>query len=824
MTIFFQFVKLFFIIAIRDVFRVAKSGFVFYITKSLQHLYTPWKYLSINTHRLREVSMKRSMPILLLLLLALLGNGKAQLREDGRPTPGKTRLEWFETHRKMSGTIQLKSMRHQFILKSLRWKGIGPQWMSGRIVDVDAPLDEPFTLFAASASGGLWKTTNEGTTWTPVFDDQPSTTMADIAISLSDPRIIWAGTGENNSSRSTYAGVGVFKSTDGGNTWQHMGLEDTHHIGRIVIHPVNPDIVYVASIGSLYSYNRHRGVYKTTNGGKTWEEVLFIDEKTGIIDLAMDPADPSILYAAAWERLRKAWEMFEYGPGSGIYKTEDGGKTWKQLTRGFPNKGLEGRIGLAVCDSRPETIYASLDNHDIYRKAKAGETDAYGFAARNIIHGIEVYRSDDRGDSWIKVNQDHLGNVYNTYGYYFGQIRVNPQNAEQVWILGVPCMVSTDGGRTFNRVPDEGMHGDYQAMWIDPRNTRRIVMGNDGGLNISYDGGLTWKDIINLPVVQFYNVSVDMAEPFNVYGSAQDHGCIMGPSTHNPVNDNPYQWKFIPGGEASYLEIDPTDPDILYSENYYGSLIRSHLGTGETVRIKPKADQGEDPLRCTWLTPFILSAHDPQTLYFGSQYLHKSTDRGEHWKTVSPDLTDNDTRRRGDVPYGALTTISESPLRPGLIWTGSDDGNVHVTTDDGKTWNRIGGLKKIWVSRVEASRSDPSTVYVSLNGYREDDFHVYLYKVTDYGKTVKLLTGIPGGPVNVVRQDPVNPSILYVGTDMGVYVSFDEGESWNVLGKGLPVTFIHDLVIHPRDGILVTATHGRGFYTLDVSSIQKFNF
>lgn len=768
--------------------------------------------------------MKRLTPILLLMLLALSGGAEAQLREDGRPTPGKTRLEWFKAHQKMSGTIRLKSMKHQFILKNLKWNFIGPEWMSGRIVDIEAPPGEPFTLYAASASGGLWKTSNEGTTWMPVFDDQPSTTMADIAISASDPRIIWAGTGENNSSRSTYAGVGVFKSTDGGKTWQHMGLEDTHHIGRIVIHPADPDIVYVASIGSLYSTNRHRGVYKTTDGGKTWEEILFIDEKTGIIDLAMDPADPSILYAASWERLRKAWEMFEYGPGSGIYKTEDGGKTWKQLTRGFPNKGLEGRIGLAVCNSRPGTIYASLDNHDIYRKAETGETDAYGFTARNIIHGIEVYRSDDRGDSWIKVNQDHLGNVYNTYGYYFGQIRVNPQNAEQVWILGVPCMVSTDGGRTFTRVPDEGMHGDYQAMWTDPRNTQRIVMGNDGGVNISYDGGLTWKDIINLPVVQFYNVSVDMAEPFNVYGSAQDHGCIMGPSVHNPAKDNPYQWKFIPGGEASYLAVDPADPDILYSENYYGSLIRSHLGTGETVRIKPKAGPGEDPLRCTWLTPFILSAHDPHTLYFGSQYLHQSTDRGDHWKTVSPDLTDNDTQRRGDVPYGALTTLSESPLRPGLIWAGTDDGSVHVTTDDGKTWNRIGGLKKIWVSRVEASGSDPSTAYVSLNGYRDDDFHIYLYKVTGYGKSVKPLTGIPGGPVNVVRQDPVNPSILYVGTDTGVYVSFDEGESWNVPGRGLPVTFIHDLVIHPRDGVLVAATHGRGFYTLDVSSIQKFTF
>jgi len=738
----------------------------------------------------------------------------AQIKEAGEPTDGKLRLQWFDRH---------VEMVENSLFKNYSWRFIGPQWMSGRIVDIDVPRSEPFTVYVATASGGLWRTDNEGTTWESLFDGQSATSIADIAIAPSNPDIIWVGTGENNSSRSTYSGTGVFKSVDGGKTFTHMGLEDSHHIGRIVIHPSNPDIVYIASIGSLYSYNRERGVYKTVDGGRTWEEVLFVNKQTGFIDLAMDPSNPNTLYAAAWDRLRRGWEMWEYGPGSGIYKSTDGGKNWKKLTNGFPTTGKEGRIGLAVSPANPNVVYASIDNHDVHRKAQPGELDPYGFPTQDIIKAFEVFRSDDKGETWRKANVDHLPAVYRTFGYYFGQIRVNPQNENDVWALGVPMMKSSDGGRTWNEVPSKGVHSDYQSMWVDPDNPDRLIIGNDGGLNISYDGGENWKDIKNLPVVQFYFVNVDMAKPFNIYGTAQDHGCFMGPVTHDPENDNMFDWKSIPGGEASYLAVDPTKPEVLFHEGYYGDLERSNLLTGESKNIKPQVEEGEPALRCTWLTPFIISPHNPFTIYWGSQYVHRSVNRGDSWQVISPDLTDNDEKRRGDVPFGTITTISESPVIPGIIWAGTDDGNVHLTRDGGTTWTKIKDIEDKWVSRVEASHFWKCTAYISLNGYRDDDFNVYLYRVSLFGKKVeKLGDGIPGGPINVIKEDPVNSNVLYVGTDTGVYVSMDRGATWEALMADMPVTFVHDVVVHPRDNILVAGTHGRGIYVMDVAPLQQY--
>ncbi len=748
------------------------------------------------------------------LIISLSGFSLAQLKVAGNPTEGKQRLLWFEQH---------KEMMDKSFFKNYEWSFAGPQWMSGRISDIEAPANDPFTLYVASASGGLWKTINEGTTWIPLFDKMSSTTMGDIAVSSSNPDIVWVGTGENNSSRSTYSGTGVFKSTNAGQTFTYMGLEDSHHIGRIVIHPSNPDIVYVASIGSLYSYNRQRGIYKTTDGGENWEEVLFVNEQTGFIDLALDSSNPEILYAAAWDRLRRGWEMWEYGPGSGMYKTVDGGKNWTKLTNGFPAEGTEGRIGLAVSPSNPNVVYASIDNHGSAREAEEGETDVYGLAAQRIIKGLEVYRSDDKGESWNKVNETDLSNVYYTYGYYFGEIRVDPENEDNVWVLGVPAMKSEDGGKTFSGVPSRGMHGDYQSMWVDPADPNRIVMGNDGGLNISYDGGENWKDIKNLPVVQFYHVNVDMAKPFNIYGTVQDHGCFMGPYTHDPENDIAYDWKRIPGGEASYLAVDPTNKNMLYDEGYYGSLERSNLKKDTSKSIKPQVKEGAEPLRNTWLTPFIISSHNPFIIYFGSQYLHRSLDKGETWQTLSPDLTDNDEQRRGDVPFGSISTISESQVVPGLVWVGTDDGNVHITRNSGVEWNKVEGLEDVWVSRVEASHRKKCTAYVSLNGYRDDNFNVYLYKVSEFGaKVTDIGKGIPGGPINVIKEDPKNPDVLYVGTDTGVYISLNGGESWDALMAGMPTTFVQDLVVHPRDNILVAGTHGRGVYVIDVGPVQEF--
>ena len=731
-----------------------------------------------------------------------------------KPTPPELRMKWFRDHQKLKETSPFRG---------LQWKSIGPVEMSGRITDIAAPRGKPYTYYVSAASGGVWKTVNNGTTWEPVWDDQASNSVGDIAVAPSDPEIVWVGAGENNSSRSSYSGTGVYKSGDGGSSWRHMGLTDTHHIGRIVIHPQNADIVYVAALGHLYSENEERGIFKTTDGGKTWNKILTINDNTGVIDLVMDPANSEILYAAAWERVRKAWNMTEHGKGSGIFKTTDGGSTWKMLTQGLPSGDFVGRIGLDVSPSDPNVIYAVIDNHNPRPDEKAEGQDPYGIAElEKFIIGAEVFRSADRGETWAKVNEDDLGSLYSTYGYYFGEIRVSPDNPEEIYVLGVPLLRSVDGGKTYERLSYRGLHGDHQALWIDPRNPDHLVDGNDGGINFSYDRGKTWLDV-PMPLGQFYFVTVDMEIPFNVYGSIQDNGCWFGPVTSVPYDLG--AWKSFPGGEASYIAIDPSDPDTLYSEGYYGSIQRLDRKTGEVKDIRPKAKENEPSLRCNWLTPFILSPHNPYVLYFGSQRLHMSLDRGDRWVPISPDLSTNNPQKKGDVPYGTITTISESAFRPGLIYVGTDDGNVQMTENGGAEWKKImAGLPALkWVTRIVASQHEEETVYVSLNGYRDDDFAAYVFGSNDYGKTWEDLgKGLPGGPVNVIKEDPKKKSILYAGTDLGVYVSLDKGQSWSCLGDGLPNTFVHDLVIHPRDDVLVIGTHGRSVYVLDAHVIQNY--
>lgn len=743
-------------------------------------------------------------------------SAQEKFSETEKPTDASLRLKWFKDH---------LALKEKSIFKNLKWRFIGPEWMSGRITDIEVPKGIPYTIYVAAASGGVWRTVNEGTTWEPIFENEASTTIGDIAIAESDPQIIWVGTGENNSSRSSYSGTGVYKSTDGGKSWENMGLIDSHHIGRIIIHPKDSDTVFAAALGHLYTFNAERGIYKTTDGGKTWDKLLFIDDKTGFIDLAMDPSDPDTLYAAAWERLRKAWNMWQYGPGSGIYKSTDEGKTWKRLTNGFPTTGKEGRIGLATSTSNPDVIYASLDNHAIGRKAKPGERDAYGRKMKDVAKGAEVYRSDDKGETWKKVNKNYIG-IYAVYGYYFGEIRINPKDENTVYLLGVQLLKSADGGKTFENMSYPEMHGDFQAMWIDPENPDHMINGNDGGINITYDGGKTWKDVKNLPVVQFYFLSEDTAKPFNVYGTAQDHGCFRGPVTHNPQTDNPYQWERIPGGEASYMAVDPTDRNILYHMSFYGNINRSHLSENVTKRIMPKVKKGEPPLRGNWLAPFIISPHNPFTLYHGTQYLHRSLDRGETWQRISPDLTTNNLKKQGDVPHCTITTISESPLKYGLVYVGTDDGCVQVTKNGGVRWEKIieGLPANKWISRIVASRFDEGTVYVSLNGYRDDDFAAYIYSSADYGQTwIDIKNNLPCGPINVMKEDPKNKNILYVGTDIATYISVDGGKSWGTLINNMPVTYVHDLIIHPHDNILVAATHGRSMYAMDISPIQEYD-
>ncbi len=611
-----------------------------------------------------------------------------------------------------------------------------------------------------------------------------------------------------------------------------MGLAATHTIARIVIHPTDPNVIYVAASGHEWTYNEERGVYKSTDGGETWNKVLYVDEMTGAIDLVMDPSDVNTLYAATWQRIRKRWNDPRNEPdysGSGIFKTTDGGESWKPINKGLPQPEHRGRIGIDVCLSKPDVLYAFIDNYEIDESRPVSGTDSYGRPRSKPIKGSEVYRTDDKGKSWRKVSESNrtIRSLSSTYGWVFGQVRVDPNDADTVYVMGVPLYVSDDGGKTFR--PLRGMHGDHHALFIDPDNSQYLVNGNDGGIVLSYDGGETWKQFTdNLPVVQFYNVAYDMAEPFHVYGSIQDHGSRRGVVDLSRGRDRirPVEFEYAPGGEASYHAVDPTNPDVVYAEGFYGRIFRADLSEPRSrpPRIEPRAGEGEPPYRGQWLAPFMISPHNPRIIYHGMNFLFRSLDQGNGFERISDDLTYNDPAKLGDISFQTITTISESPLEFGVIYVGTDDGKVHVTRDSGTTWSEImyGIAEHRWISRVEASRFEKGTVYMSQNGKRHDDFAPYLWKSTDYGKTWKNITAnIPSGPINVVREDPKNAKVLYVGTDLGVYVSVDGGEDWHVLANQLPTTFVHDLIIHPRDDIIVIATHGRGMYAMDARPIQK---
>ncbi len=729
----------------------------------------------------------------------------------------KTRLEWHATHLKM---------RDESPSAELKWQHIGPMQMSGRVTDIAKSLDGSFTFYVATASGGVWRTRNEGTDWEPIFDDAPSASTGAIAVDPDDTKTIWVGLGEANIFRSSMAGTGVYKSTDEGKNWRYMGLGETQHIARIVVHPNDSNIVYVAASGHEYTPNRERGVYKTTNGGITWDKVLYESDLAGAIDLVIDPSNPDTLYASMWHRIRRAWSDPLPGPGGGIYKTTDAGKSWTLLNKGLPPRETAGRTGIAISASKPNVLYALIDNHEVARKAKEGELDSYGRARQDVIKGAEVYRSDDHGETWSKVSKDDrtMQRLFSTYGWVFGQIRVDPNDENTTYIMGVPLLKSTDGGMTYKSLRYPGLHGDHHAMWIDPNNSNYIINGNDGGVNISYDAGVTWKNLENLPVVQFYNVAIDDEEPFNVYGSIQDNNSWYGPSNHRPGRSPKSEWKRIAGGEASHMAVDPEDPNTFYSESFYGSIMRTDRATGKTTRIKPEGDEEIPELRGQWLAPFTLSPHNSRIVYHGMQCVFRSLNRGNNWERISPDLTYNDPDKQGNISFATISTLSESPKKFGLLYVGTDDGRVHVTRDGGITWKQIneGIPKHTWVSRVVASQYDEGTVYLTLNGKRDNDFQVYVYRSTDYGASWEDISeGIPGGPVNVIREDPFSNQVLYVGTDLGVYVTTDAAETWSVLGSELPLTFVHDIAIHPGQKKMVIATHGRGMFTLDITDIDR---
>lgn len=728
----------------------------------------------------------------------------------------QARLSWHAEHLKM---------REASPYNNLKWKHIGPTHMSGRVTDIAKPLDLPFTFYVTTASGGVWKTANEGTSWTPLFDDAPSAAWGAIAVDPSNSDTIWIGGGESNIFRSSMAGTGVYKSIDAGETWQHMGLADTQHIARIVVHPTDSNVVYIAAGGHEYTANEERGVYKSTNGGITWKKVLYESEMSGANDVIIDPQNPDTLYASMWYRIRELWSDPVPGPGGGIYKSTDAGVTWRRVTEGLPPRNTSGRIGLSLSASKPNVVYALIDNHDIARKAKEGERDAYGRPKTDVIKGAEVYRSDDHGETWSQVSTQNrtMEGLFSTYGWVFSQIRVDPSDENTSYIMGVSLLKSTDGGRTYKRLSDRGLHSDHHAMWIHPENPQYVINGNDGGVNLSYDGGQSWKNLENLPVVQFYNVAVDNETPFNVYGSIQDNHSWSGPSTHTPGRSDAYQWKRAPGGEASYHAIDPDDENTLYSEMFYGSITRSDLSTNKTKSIKPQPQLGQPELRGQWLAPFILSPHNSRVVYHGMNHLFRSLNRGDQWKQISPDLTALDPARQGNISFATISSISESPLKFGLLYAGTDDGRIHVTKNSGEDWEEIGGpLTGKWVSRIVASKFDQGTVYLTQNGKRDNDFQVYVYRSTDFGTTWKDISqGVPGGPVNVIAEDPFSPEVLYVGTDMGIYVTTDGAKTWSVLGADLPITFVQDIAIQTRDKVIVIATHGRGIWTLPIKDVER---
>jgi photosystem II stability/assembly factor-like uncharacterized protein len=706
-------------------------------------------------------------------------------------------------------------------LTDLTWRTIGPAVTSGRIVDIAVP-DGPSnlnasTFYVASASGGLWKTTNSGTTFEAVFDRESTVSIGDVAIAPSNADIVWVGSGEANNQRSSSWGDGIYKSVNGGKTWTPMGLKNSQHIGRIIIHPTNPDVVYVAALGPLWGPGRERGLFKTTDGGKTWTNTKFISEHTGFVDIAMDPKDPDVLYASAYQRERRAYSFLGGGPEGGIYKTSDGGANWRKLTEGLP-QGDVGRVGLSISRSHPETIYALVQARD------AG-----------------VYRSDDYGESWRRTfNAD-------VTPWYYSQIRVDPNDPERVYTLAVNLSGSEDGGKTFRTDIARTTHVDHHAMWIDPRDSNHLIIGNDGGCYISHDRGKTWDFVANLPVAQFYAIAVDMREPFYyVYGGTQDNRSWGAPSaTRNRAGITNADWYQTVGGDGFYSAIDYSDPNIVYAESQEGGVVRYDVKSGERKSIKPQPAPGKPPYRWNWSAPILVSPHDPKSVYFAANFLFKSPDRGDSWQALGGDLTrqrNRDTlpmmgkvwdrsaisRHEGTAPYGNISTLDESPLKKGLLYVGTDDGLVQASRDGGATWTKIdkfpGVPDETYVSRVTASPVQEGTVFATFDGHRSNDFKPYVLKSTDYGATWTSIAGnLPSsGSAYVIRQHARNGSLLFVGTEFGAFVSIDGGAVWTPLKNNLPTVAVHDLIIHPRENDLVLGTHGRGIWILDdITPLEK---
>lgn len=787
--------------------------------------------------------------------------------------------------------------------ESLAWRELGPTTFGGRIVDIALHPDDSSHLLVASASGGLWRTRNGGTTWECLFQYEGTISIGDIAWDPSDPEVIWVGTGEANNQRSSYWGDGIYKTTDGGKSWINMGLPNSHHIGRIVIDPSRPEVVYCAVLGRLYTANEERGLYKTVDGGESWTRVLDTGPTVGIVDVVIDPFDSDTIIAASYERLRRPWHFDGAGPGSAIHKSRDGGLTWKRLTNGLP-EGEIGRIGLAAFPGQEGLLFATVSNQNqveiapeedptvsletkfskgsltVVRVPKSGGAWELGLRredhlltlagnplnrrwswavglsvvepeqevdlvvrrdgkeltltitrraldktidAEPVLRSVGggVYCSLDGGESWTKRSTRSVGG---DPAYYYGQIRIDPLDKDRLYLAGVPLFWSEDGGREWKRNRASGVHVDHHSLEVDPSDSRRIWLGNDGGLHLSQDRGETWYHFDNLPLAQFYAVGLDDQEPYFIYGGTQDNGTWGGPSiSRDHKGLGAQEWYSIGGGDGFYAQVEPGNPNIVYGESQFGVVYRRDIAAWERKGIQPRSTDGER-YRFNWNSPILVSQHNPQIVWFGGNRLFRSLDRGDHWSLTTEDLTSQDpVKLEGNVPHCTVTTIAESPFSPEILMVGTDDGLVQITRDGGHSWKnltgRLPGLPQgWWITRVVLSQHEEQRAFVTASGYREDDMRPLVWRTENLGKTWERIDGgLPPVPVNVLREDPARAGTLYIGTELGVLASLDGGVHWTPIGTGLPTIPVHDIAVQSKARELVLGTHGRGFWVLDIS-------
>ncbi len=706
------------------------------------------------------------------------------------------------------------------LFQKLAFRSIGPATMGGRIADFAVSEKDPSYFFVGTGTGGLFRTTNLGTTWRPVFEKESVASIGAVAVWQKDPALVWAGTGEANSRNSSSWGKGIYRSLDSGSTWQCMGLEATSCIARIVCDPDDSSTVWVAALGRLWGENAERGVFRTRDGGKTWRLVLRVDAKTGAVDLVQNPRNPKVLYAAMYARRRTGWSYSGVSGTGGIWRTTDGGDSWTKLANGLPER--TGRIGLDVYRKNPDVVYAVIESDE------GGRLGPFENASRTG----GVFRSDDAGNSWKRIS------AFAPRGFYFSQIRVQPDDSTRVYLLGTDLFWSDDGGTTFHPHGAHNLHPDCHAMWIDPSDGRNVLLGTDGGVFMSRDRIATWRFVNNLAIGEFYNVAYDFREPFyRVYGGLQDNQNWGGPSRTRfealnfgggaeggIMNDD---WYLLGGGDGFHVAVDPLHPDTVYYESQGGALQRVDLASGKRRNCRPANGEGEPDFRFNWNTPFLVSPHDPTVLWMGAQYVFRLTDRGERWERVSPDLTTMDPRKMasggsGAEQYCTIVSLAESPVKAGVLWAGTDDGKVWVSPNAGGAWSDVtrnlrGVPAGLYVSRIEASHHDARTAYVAIDGHRSDVDAPYLLVTRDLGQTwTSLSAGLPkDAPVKVVREDPVNPDLLFAGTEFGLFLSFDRGRTWLPWRNGLPTVAVDDIAVHPREHDLIVATHGRSLWVLD---------